>query len=274
MANDKSCKVHIRAYDVDNGRSDNVTVVLPANNNDNYNINNNINGNDNNDNAAEQPKIRDTRQSQTTTTDDASSDRKVQNLEIEKAGNKKVTLTWEEPANSDELINYAISYNCYIPGTRGATTHTIFTSISIDNLPTDNACKFFIIPIYGDSGSDSGSGDSITLNRPLKDIPFIETPNDIQLTAVMDGSDAIEVSWHPIYSDVSNYILQWNDGTNPGDGFMPHYEKVFQGDNRPTSQIIKNVIPGNTYTIVLTLLYQEHDYIASESSTIIKYTVS
>ncbi len=269
MANDKSCKVHIRAYDVDNGRSDNVTVVLPANNNDNYNINNNINGNDNNDNAAEQPKIRETRQSPTTTADDASSDHpKVQNLEIEKTGDSKVTLTWKAPANSDNKVvhYYSISYNCPATGNTYTTFTTDFTFTSIDNLDINGLCTFHVTPIYLNSG---GINSTITLTAPLKDLP-----DNIQLTAAMDGSDAIEVSWHPISSDVFAYNLEWNDPTEGSSGFIPFGTKNFVDGNRSTSHIIKDIVPGYTYTIALTLYYgTDADIEFVHRVTIIEYTV-
>ncbi len=121
----------------------------------------------------------------------------------------------------------------------------------------------------------SYTNDLIPQLPAQKNIPITETPNDIQLTAAMDGSDAIEVSWHPISSDVFSYNLEWNDPTEGSSGFIPFGTKNFVNGDRSTSHMIKDVIPGYTYTIALTLYYgTDADIEFVHRVTIIEYTVA
>ena len=104
---------------------------------------------------------------------------KVQNLEIEKTGNKRVTLTWKAPANSgDKVLDYySISYNCPAThGTKYTEIHTGFTSVSIDNLDIGGICRFQVTPIYPSGGGVNslifpGGDGGVTdkgLSAPLK----------------------------------------------------------------------------------------------------------
>ena len=182
----------------------------------------------------------------------------VQNLEIEKTGDQKVTLTWEAPANSGnkEFLHYSVSYKCYATGDDYTKISTGFTFVSIDNLDINGLCEFNVTPIYSDA---SGKNSQIISTTPLKDILIAVTPDDIRLTAAMDGSDAIKVSWLPISSDVFAYDLAWNDPSEGSSQFVPFGTKHFVDGDRSTSHIIKDVKPGYTYTIALTLLYYGTD---------------
>ncbi len=185
----------------------------------------------------------------------------------------QVKFTIERPVNvnPDDIAYYVLQYACgsgakeYSYSTIGAKTHFNpnaeirvipdrlgvgqYTTSDVGVAGNIDSCTFEVATQL-DNGIRSSGWHSFTVD----DV----TPKNTQLAATMHGSDAIKVLFPQIDSDSYHYVLSWGNGS-----------KTFKNIS-PDSYIIKDVIPGNTYTIVLTLY--NFDYTVY-STTSIEFTV-